>query len=153
MGRSNRTRRRDTTDYNPIARQSLPFDFLKDRPFSLPSVLTPHRSLLQDFEDRREWHPEPFTRPARSFTQPRHRLSVATPSRSRSTPLNRDRFARLRNPFNSLPARIAFRQPDKVLVCVRRSIRREVLHALRKNGKRGQRSPRFTQYSQISCRR
>ena len=35
------------------------------------------------------------------------------------------------------PIRVAFEQPEKVLVCVRRKSRKEVLHALRLTGRKG----------------
>lgn len=108
---------------------------------------------LRPYEDRREWHPEGSWAPARSFSSTRHRLTVVDQPRARSTPLNRNPWRSLRNYFSQTKARVAFSNPSRVLVCVRRSIRREVLHALRKSGRRGQKPPRRTWYSSVSCRR
>ncbi|AZL82993.1 hypothetical protein [Apis mellifera associated microvirus 52] len=44
-------------------------------------------------------------------------------------------------------------KPDEALVCVSRSERREVLHALRKTGKTGQKSPKFSRASKIHCKK
>lgn len=41
--------------------------------------------------------------------------------------------------------------PNAHLVCLGRSARREVLHALGKAGKRGQKRPRFTAKSKVKC--
>lgn len=50
-------------------------------------------------------------------------------------------------------ARIRFRHPERLLICVKRSIRREVMFAKRKAGRSGQKRPKFNKYSHISCRR
>lgn len=48
-------------------------------------------------------------------------------------------------------ARVAFESPEKVMVCVRRKMRREVLHALRITGKSGTGKRRRTPASNIHC--
>lgn len=152
MARSNRqSRRRDINNY-PIASGTLPFGLVSPLSSSIFSS-RPAMSLLSEFEDRREWHPEGFARPARLFSRPRHRLSLVDQPRRSRTPLNRDPFSHLRSFNSQTKARIAFREPDRVLVCVRRNIRKEVLHAFRKTGRVGQRRPRRSFYSSISCRR
>jgi hypothetical protein len=45
-----------------------------------------------------------------------------------------------------------FADAKKVIICVRRGVRKQVLHALKLSGKAGQRRPRRTPYSHISCR-
>jgi len=111
-------------------------------------LVSPIRSLrLQNFEDRRRWHPLGIAAPAKSFSSPRHRL-VLTESLGQSSVKKLNR-----NPFASLSSKISFKAPGSVLVCVRRRQRREVLHALRKAGKTGQKRPRRSEYSSISCKR
>lgn len=134
------------------SRRVKQFSFAKR---SLPTSLSPTRSLsrpfrenLEIFEDRRTFHPEGLSRPARLFSQPRHRLTLV----DKKPFLNPDRFAKLRQ-FSGTKALVAFEQPSKVLICVRRQIRKEVLHALNKSGKSGQRSPRRNYFSEISCRK
>lgn len=94
---------------------------------------------LQSFEDRRAWHPLGQAAPARSFSQTRHRLTI--PAKSRFFP-----GPRLSNV-------VGFVNPQRILICVRRRIRREVIHALRFAGRgRGkQRPPRRSEYSSIHC--
>lgn len=114
----------------------------------LPSYTLPPRSisLLRLTEDRRNWNPEGVTSPARSFSAPRHRLTLP------KKPI-KNAYKKFSPPIFSHPSTIAFKNPDSVLVCVRRRIRKEVLHAKRQTGKTGQRSPRMSDYSSISCRK
>lgn len=143
MRRSSR-RRRDTSD---IANRRLPRVVKSSRTISFRHL---YSSPLTIFEDRRSFHPEGRVRPAASFNRSRHRLSlVASPPASHI----RRGYTKLPSLWDATKARIGFDVPDKVLVCVRRKMRREVLHAFRKTGKRGQRSPRFNFFSKISCRK
>lgn len=116
----------------------------------LPRHLSPSRSIsvpLSTFEDRRTFHPLGVTAPARSFSRTNHRLVVP-----HVVPVYQTRSVRSRSTRGSLvSARIAFAAPEKVLTCVRRQQRKEVLMALKKTGKVGQRPPRGSYYSSISC--
>lgn len=119
-------------------------------------LLTPSRPLaislprvavspvdLRVFEDRRTFHPDgPLRRPL-ALPQSAGRVfeNVNKKSRSRSS-------ART---FS--PGVLTFAAPDRVVLCVRRQRRKEVLHALRKTGKVGQRKPRRNFWSRISCKR
>lgn len=98
---------------------------------------------LQQFEDRRSFYPGVY-RPARTFRSRAH-LALGRP------PVKRGRVRRV----PQLDAPISFGVPKQTLICVRRSQRREVLHALKKTGGRGgrQRRPRRSLFSSISCRR
>lgn len=114
----------------------------KALPLSLTRDVFPSQLEMFDLpalEDRRTFHPEGPARPARSPRRPRHRLSV--PKKYQYS---------LKKSY--VPHEVGFQDPQKVLVCVRRKRRREVLHALRKAGKRGQKRPRRNFYSSISCR-
>lgn len=108
---------------------------------SLPTTVTPTRSItrhptyLLQSEDRRTYHPEGIYRPASSRFQSFHRLEVP-----RDSAIGRDPWGR-----------VAFSSPQNVFVCIRRKIRKEVLHALKKAGKRGQKAPRRSAYSDIQC--
>ena len=147
MAKNNKNRRRDVST---IANPRLP-------PVNNRYVTRlPQSPLLKLrlFEDRRRWHPEGKYAPARSFSRSRHRLKVGeapeTVRRSGQTSRRDTRYApKLRYPS----ATIGFTAPSSVLVCVRRNMRRQVLHALRKTGKVGQRRPRRSWYSSISCKR
>lgn len=142
--RKKNTSRRDVVTSHSITNRRLPRSVL-----SLVSPV-PYLSPLTHIEDRRLWHPEGRYAPARSFSRSRHRLTIVSGS-SRSHVSRRSRGL---PSLSSLPAhRIGFEQPERVLICVRRKMRREVLHALRKTGRVGQRRPRRNWYSSISCRR
>lgn len=137
MGRKSHNKKRIGRDVSIIASYSLPR--------SIVSRLSP--SLI-DIEDRRTFHPERDFRPARSFSKANHRLVLA----DKVSRTNADRFGRLRAFPSQTKAIVAFDAPKKVLVCVRRQRRKEVLHALKKTGKVGQRRPRRNWLSSISCR-
>lgn len=122
MARSRR--RRDSFLITSVPR-ALPFPWL-----SLPRSISPYREI----EDRRYWHPDPVA-PARSFSRSRHRLTVSSSRPSRQT-----------------KAAISFASPRRVLVCVRRQVRKEVLFATRRNGRNGGRNYRRNAYSEVSCR-
>lgn len=111
------------------------------------------RSLrpLQLLEDRRQFHPEREARPARGFFSPRHRLTVSE-GRQAATPQLRPR--RKFSPDTISPV-VKFGERHQVAVCVRRRVRKQVLHALRKTGggKGRRRHPRRSFYSSISCKR
>lgn len=49
-------------------------------------------------------------------------------------------------------APLAYRRPKALAVCLRRSIRKEVIFAKNKAGKTGQKKPKFNYLSRISCR-
>lgn len=94
---------------------------------------------LTAIDDRRTFDFEPATRPARLFTGSTASIT-ATPIKKKTE------RARARVPYQ-----IAFSAPAETLVCVRRRRRKEVLHAKRKTGKRGQRRPRRSQFSEVKC--
>lgn len=90
--------------------------------------------LLRDVEDRRQFHPEQGARPARLISGVRHRL----------------RAPRVRGP--RLPIGVAFENPLRVLTCVRRKVRKEVLFAKRKVGRgAAKKMPRWSWRSNIQC--
>lgn len=129
-----------------------PTDFYDWLTFALPPVRPPRPvdflpDLVPDlvpFEDRRLWSPDRLE-PARRLPTGQAHFRVAPPPAKRST-------ARLRALL--WPShQVAFQQPERVAVCIRRQRRREVLHALNVAGSRGLRPPRRSQYTGVSCRR
>lgn len=137
--KKNRSRRVTTDNANLLPR------------FDINSLLSP-KAPLSLYEDRRQWNPEDIYAPARSFTKTRHRLTVVNENltRNRTKPQT---VGDIRRRSDGTLARIAFQNPDKVLICARRQIRREVMHAFGKAGRGGQKSPKFNEYSKISCRK
>lgn len=91
---------------------------------------------LIEVEDLRRFHPTPLFRPSMSIVQAKPSIDVKPSRLVRTAPLS---------------ARAAFDEPHKVVVCVRRKVRREVLFAKRKTG-RGARSPkRRNLWSDVKC--
>lgn len=131
--KNNNRSRRDNTS---ITNRRLPTPTMFDQPLLFPEI-----------EDRRQYHPEGVARPARSFSIPRHRLAI--PKKNVRSVRGDSRYV---PSFDGLTHEIGFRVPRKVLICVRRRIRKQVLHAFRKTGKAGQRKPRRNFYSSVSCR-
>lgn len=125
-------------------------------------VLSPYdraRQLNFDFrpiEDRREWHPEGPQRPARSLYRALHRLTLVQPEQpSPRRPQRRSTGLRNFPGGDYTRATVAFEDAPHVMVCVRRQMRREVLHAFGKTGRgqKKQRRPRRNWLSAVSCRR
>lgn len=120
----------------------------RDAPQSLPSVrsrsiISPvqgrHLQPLNLIDDRRSYHPEPATRPARLFS------GAVASVKATITPKHVSGKSRV-------PVQIAFTAPDQTLVCVRRKTRKQVLFAKRKTGKAGQRKPKRNMWSNVRCR-
>lgn len=117
-------------------------------PSLTPSFPLPRLSLIRAFrpltqvEDRRLYHPLGPARPARSLSGAPHRLIVP-----KARPQARSR-SRLN--INSVVHHIGFANPKKVLICIRRKMRREVLLAKGRGGG-GHRRPRRSHYSNIVC--
>lgn len=132
--------RSGATSISPVARRSLPDHYqelvLRVARQSTARMLADSlrararaRSMME-IEDRRRFHPAKH-RSAASFSRPHHVLK-AKPSRA-------------------LPKRVMFEAPKKVLVCVRRQRRKEVLHAKRVAGSGNLRRPRRNWFSDVSC--
>lgn len=98
---------------------------------------TPHQVLASVLSDNREWHPEGRDRPVRATRRPAGRLVVPSP---------------LHDPAAGTKARVMFADPSRVDVCARRNIRKQVLFALGKAGRNGQKTRRMRPDSSISCR-
>lgn len=93
--------------------------------------------LLRMYEDRRAFHPLRDYRAARSFSNRGHGVVVSkSVADSSSFPRSTLRFA----------------VPNKVLICVRRKERKEVLHALGRVGRgSGGGKKHRNQYSEVHC--
>lgn len=133
MGKSNKRRR----DVN-IANQRLPFAVSPHRPFG-----------LRTFEDRRTFHFDGPYRAATRFSGVPARIGLHRAVTRRYSP--KKNFSGLRP--ESGRSLVAFRDPDRVLICVRRRQRREVLFARRKTGRGGQKPPKYSWFSRVTCGR
>lgn len=117
--------------YTPTSNGTLPR--ISIRPLSA-LTLYPSETLSQtlyELEDRRTYRPD---------------YSVRAPASQRR------RDARLiQDPTQSNLRRITFANPTHVAMCLRRKIRREVLHALKVAGGKGFKKPRRNAWSDIGC--
>lgn len=90
--------------------------------------------------DNRTWQPE--VHPNRNRTRSGRIARVKLVSGAHS----------LFSPHSQTKARLGFSAPQDVMTCIRRKIRKEVLHAFQKAGKGGrQRKHRYTARSRIKC--
>lgn len=134
-------------DFNWMYLRSLPLGSNKSISVSRPSV-----------QDRRFWHPLGRNRPA----------LFVNGNVSPVTEIDPDVWRRIHRPLKPLvlprPNRLTefkravafsgkfgFMQALKTAICVKRSQRREIFHALRKAGKIGQRKPKFDAFSFVRC--
>jgi len=152
MSKSRRTRRGTIT-------------YTANRP-RLPGPLARSIAVALGLPDRRFYHPDGMRAPLavtsrlssrlvqRSYV-PSRLLYRSSPSRvfSRSSNAVSARNVRSRRNLSLYsPSAVAFKAPSRVLLCVRRQQRKEVMHAYSFAGKSGQRSPRRNQWSHIRCR-
>lgn len=61
------------------------------------------------------------------------------------------KYARRRVGYSTISERLSFNVPKRLEMCLRRKIRKEVLHAKNKAGKKGQKRPIRNFWSKISC--
>lgn len=123
-----------------FAKRSLPRDYFK--------------TSLRDVEDRRRFHPMGSIAPARRFyPAKRKEFRVAGVPVARAQRAAGYRAAHKLEGYEPLPWRIGFADPAGVVVCVRRRIRRAVLHAFGIAGRRGlgRGGVRRNEFSSIGC--
>lgn len=130
-------------------------------------------SRLSFYEDRRRWHPEGAFASARSMVESypqlrekplRQRPFDPDPYDPRTGEIYRDVPSK-KFPFSTPipwrpsvlerasldPWKMAFSEPWKVIICLKRKMRKEIMHALGYAGQSGFKKPKFTQYSQVRC--
>lgn len=138
-------------------RRAVLTPYASPRPRLLVSGLSPiplnfgvsYEPLVQ-VEDRRLFHFDgPDAHPLESDGRPA-RLTVRDPKRPKRHKGAAYRFGP--KVYSQTKAIRAFAEPDRVLVCIRRQKRKEVLFAKRKAGRGGMRPPRRNWMSYISCR-
>lgn len=112
-------------------------------PFTALPLLSPMQPFtLSEFEDRRLFTPE------QEFTVPSSFSGITRVVVSEPRPAGRSAG----RPTLYQPNRFMFDAPDRVVMCVRRERRREVLFAKRKHGRNGGRRYRRNMFSDVSCR-
>lgn len=111
-------------------------------------TVSPDFSIWSEVEDRRTFYPlgPDGYRPARNIFGSPHYSLEPSPNQ------NLRRGSRARFKFRPMvPAGVRFKAPRKILVCVRRKARREVLLALGRGGG-GHRRPRRSYFSSVRCK-
>lgn len=141
MSRRSHSRNRGRRDTTVIAKPTIIYS-----PPRLPApqlVMRPS-SRLRVIEDRRTYHPLTYRPIPRTFQRNPIKI-VYSDDRSKK---NSQKVQSSRYPS----AYLKVNAPDRVLLCVRRKMRKEVLHALKKTGKGvSQRKPRRNQWSDVHC--
>lgn len=131
-------RKRDTTHTTPNSNQSLT-SLLRPARMVSPVRLTystvdpvTMEVSLGDVEDQRHFHPQGPRRPQLRAT---------------------GQVASLRRTYPSLTHQIGFSNPNNVIRCIRRKMRKEVLFAFNKQRKKGQSGGRYKRnyWSKIKC--
>lgn len=114
-------------------------DPLLDAILSLPVTAYVNPRAVLAVDDRRFFDPAGPLRPAYSFGRDARRIIA------KSSPVGS-----LRNDTN-LSARVGFAVPKRVAVCVRRQQRKEVIHALGKQGAGARARRRRSVWSNVDC--
>lgn len=109
-------------------------------PYNVIHVDFSKRRNLNQIEDRRFFNPAPYVAKTLSY---QHQLKVAEEWGKMR------RSQRLTYPSNS----VAFQQPNRIILCIRRNIRREVLHAKRytARGRSFYKRPSRNYFSSVRC--
>lgn len=104
---------------------------------------------LNEFEDRRHFHPEGTRRPATTFRSLPAKLKVRDIPRQKANTYDYSAQS-----FTYPSYALGFIQPKRVLLCVRRNIRKQVLHAFGIAGRRGlgRDGVKWNEDSKISCK-
>lgn len=117
----------------------------------------PYDPFLSQYEDRRLHSPykvKPATSLTESYPQMMEMPRKITPDiwrRIHRPEKELDWRPKLSVQLNNAPWWYGFANADKVIICLKRKIRREVINALGFAGEKGQRRPRYNAYSHVRC--
>lgn len=140
MGRRNRREKRRE------ARRSLPLQSLHNS-FLAPSVRNIYSRIYENKKLRRNLQAI-SVRPRNFFSN-----SIQPHSRQRGSKLENSRGLSLSGMRSVLESRPVFYPVRARSTCESRQTRKEIIHATGKAGRVGQRKPRFTLQSKISCKK
>lgn len=126
-----------------------------------PSYLLRARSSpLSLYEDRRLWHPLGANAWPRSITSSDPRIvEFPTPRpdiwRKIGTypkpGLPWKKMARESQKYAPVTTKLTWEDPYKMIICLKRKARREIMNALGMAGKTGFKKPKYTQFSYVKC--
>lgn len=140
-GRS-RSRRNNQIGGSPVGRET--------NRFARRSLPLQRKSILTQIEDRRAYHPEGETRTPKKITGIPSRVVVNRP-RSLRDGRGLSFYDRV-TAIPAVPVGLSFQDSTRVILCTRRKMRKEVLHAKGVAGTKGLKPPRFNYWSKISCK-
>lgn len=153
MSRKNRFNQQNSS-YTQRGRDSKIIANLRRLPLSkyIYKPIDRVRDNLRELEDRRTYQPGNIVRKAAAFPlRAAARLVPKSVTKTiKGTTYIGSQFKDLWD--GDVPSGIKFLNPKNVVMCARRSMRRQVLHAFKIAGKRGLGSPRYNEFSKISCR-
>lgn len=126
------------------------------------SPLPARKSNLSVYEDRRLWHPQGALAWPRSMTEsyptvldrsipeidPNVWKKISTPPK---TALPWRKMARESQILAPSHRGFGWEDPWKMIICLKRKMRREIMHATGLAGKTGFKKPTYTQYSYVRC--
>lgn len=128
--------KKSKSSHSPAAPATVSANRLRLAVVSVPR-LSP--TSLRELEDRRLFSPDKSVRGPASIRRQQARLTQ---------PVRRAKNPHRPSPLHALPA---FHMPERVALCVRRKIRKEVLHAFKVAGKSGLKKPRRNFWSKVKC--
>lgn len=124
----------------------------------------PLKARLKDIEDRRTWSPSQISRSIYGTqvtpTDVQNRIPQRWdwPKKFIDPVIYDPMTGRVKKKWTSVMNNVAygpwwygFANASKVVICLKRKMRREVMHALGLSGIVGQKSPHFNQYSRVKC--
>lgn len=138
-------------------------------PLMHPKLFGASRPQLFTYEDRRQWHPLGANRPARSLVESYPKMGEKRPLRyvpfdpepfdPRTGEIYKDLPTGVTMPwrpgvldqFRIDPWKYGFDNPWKVIICLKRKMRKEVLHALGVAGGTGFKKKKYNQFSYVRC--
>lgn len=135
-------------DNHPVARDPLAEAVYLPVPVTLVRPQPP--KLLTEVQDNRRWHPEPM-KPALTKVGGHARIVAKDLQRLSAQNKNVSGPNGPRKSQRSISSRLAFDVPERVLVCVRREQRRQVLFAKRAVRSGAGQKRRRSRWSDISC--
>lgn len=129
------------------------------------NVLSSPKSTHSLYQDRRLWHPlgnnRPMVSKTESYPELIDRPSLSLPRINPKSPYNpirrikKDLIDTNTGEIVSFgaydPFKISWQNPFKMIICLKRQMRREVMHALGMAGKPGFKKPKFNQHSLVRC--
>lgn len=145
MGRS-RNKRRDSS-----TRRSLPLN--SNRPSFNPRPIQynpTNQNYGANYNSKTPSNPSNYL--PKPYQRPLPPVRPQQPEQRAQTRLNKDSYKSLRNAFKMTVHNVGTLPTTRVLLCASRQIRKEILHAFKKTGKKGQKKPRITQLSKIKCK-